>query len=413
MYEGLLFVNGNVEVIDAARTRTYMKKFMPALNFKCDETAMNAMSDFGPYDSPKLDNAPWYNPSSPESGNFFGFFPSKVEGGSDSAFSQSSTELISDGAVFGVARRKSLETRWTVVGMGKSEEAMEIGMTWLRKVLETSPAVGSVDGQCAQMSMHTLLAAPKKTTDIERLFRDHYNVSTSVAPTVTVKTHSPSGFAWHVTFTLKAGNPTAFTIAKWSTFTGMGADFSMHTDPAGQNCSAQNASYKNFINDPFYTAISTPPQPPTIKPPNLLPITTWRRKVINIPSQYSSKGNTPSVRIQVTSGADTLRQFRIRFYDAAGSITSCPSIGEYYISYLPDNAMMTIDSARKEISVRLANGVVTNGSHLLFGSAGNPFSWPEFTDEGKSYSVVCDLMPPSTNVNYDVTVYVSVSLKEN
>lgn len=408
MYEGFLNFGG-VEIISAARTRAYAKKFMPALDFKCDETALDFTDSLGPSTTPADDNAPWYRPDVPATGDFYGFFPAKVDGGSDSTYTIPSTELLGDGGVFGVPRNKSLETRWTVVGLAKSEEAMEYGMTWLTRALTGLDQVASL-GSCIRAEMAVLKAPAFDSASLASLTRTYYDVGVIVAPTVTVKTRSSSGFAWHVTFTLRAGNPAAFTNSKWSGSTVMSTGSATHNDPSGQNCSVQSSAYNNFINDPFYTAISKPPQPPTIKPPNLLPITSWRRKTINIPSEFTTKGSFASPVIAVSSGADPIRQLRLRIYRTGQPMTTCPEIGEFYISYVPALSSIQMDSRKREITVS-RNGKVSPGSHLVFGSDGNPYSWPVL-NHGHAYTIVADMMPPSVGINSSASVLVDLYLKE-
>lgn len=403
MYEGFLELN-NREIANAARTKAYVQAFMPSLEFKCDEGALAAMATtFGPYSTPVADGAPWIRPGVPESQDFYGFYPSKVDGGSDSTHALDSTELIGEGGVFGLARNGSLETRWTIVGFAKDTAAMEAGMTWLKDVVESSCGISSIGG-CPQPFMRTLKAPPRNAAMISSLLRTHYNVGMVVSPTVTVKTNSKAGVAWHVTFTMRAGIPWGFASAVDHGTLQMASGYSTHSDPAGQNCSLQTSDYKNFINDPFFTAISLPPQPPVIKPPNLIDLPVWRRKIQAIPPAYSTKGAVPAPIIKVTS-ASVLRQARMRFYSAQvdSTMSKCNYAGEFYLSYLPAGSSLTINCATRTALVTLANGAVTSGTHLLFGSDGNPFMWPDLECDG-SYSLVVDMMPPSASINTGVSI---------
>lgn len=410
MYEGLLVVNEQ-EIVNAARAKAYISAFMPAMRFDCDEVALDSLATvFGPYSTPVADGAPWVRPGVPESQDFYGFYPAKVEGGSDSTYSLSSTELIIDGGVFGTSRNASRETRWTIVGFAKDEAAMEAGLTWLKDALSDECAARNTPG-CVQNETITLKAPPRSAAAVSSAFRRHFNVGVTVPPAVFMKKTSKSGVAWTITFTLKS-DPFGFTSAQDIGVVSMTTGYATRSDPVGQNCSLQNAGYKDFINDPFFTAISLPPQPPVVKPPNLLPVPVWRRKTITIPDSMSKHGQTAAPIVKVVA-ASVLRQLRMRVYDVDvnAAMTDCNYVGEFYVSYLPAGSSLEIDCARKEAFVTLASGVVTSGSHLLFGSDGNPYLWPDLECEGK-FTIAIDMMPPTGGANANISIDLKVMTRD-
>lgn len=412
MYEGYLRVNGII-VASAAQTKAYVKNAMPRMQFKCDEVALNLLGTYyhGSMSTPSADGAQWYHSGVPETGDFYGFYPAKVEGGSDSTRAVESTELIGDGAVFAEPRRSSLETRWTLVGFAKDEVAMEAGLSWLKMVLD-EPTNLSSGMACNQMTMQTIKAAPRTSAAIPGLLRYHYNVGLSVPPTVVERVRSSSGVAWTITFVLRAGIPYGFSAISDTGSIDMNSGYATFSDPAGQNCSLQNAGYADFINDPFYTAISLPPRAPVIKPPNLLPVPVWRRKSLAITSAMpaSMKGTPVALRFDVLA-VSALRQLRLRLYKSGQSANTCAYSGEFYISYLPAGATMIIDGALKETSVRLSGGKVVSGSHLMFGSDGNPYMWPDL-EADSTYVLYADLMPPYGSFNSNISINTFVSKKD-
>ena len=409
MYEGFLEVNG-VEVTSAPRTRAYVQSFMPSLSFKCDEKALDAIRTVlhPALVSPQVDKAPWFNVGIPESADFYGFYSPRVDGGSDSSFTTPTTELIGDGAVFGTSRTGSLETRWTLVGFAKDEAAMEAGLTWLKEVL-----TARMDGhECDPITFRTLKAPPRTSAGMADLLRTYYNVGVTVPPVVTDKQRSQSGVAWTVTFTLRAGIPWGF--APWDVIgtLDMNLGWSAFSDPAGQNCSVQNLGYKDFINDPFYTAISLPPQPPVVKPPVILPVAAWRRKILPITSNLPARMASQRIEVVIDVVAvSAVRQLRMRAYRTGAPMNTCNYAAEFYISYLPAGSRLVLNTATRQSTVTLPNGAQTTGSHLLFGSDGNPYQWPDFLPK-VSYTLVADLMPPFENTNSNVQILASGTIKD-
>lgn len=409
MYEGLLEVNG-VEIASIARSRAYVQAFMPSIRFDCDEQASEVIANeyHGALTSPAADAAPWYDAAVLESADFYGFFPASVQGGSDSTFSTPSTELIGEGAAFGFPRTASLETRWTLVGFAKDGAAMEVGMSWLKEAL-----TGSAEGRsCDPLDFRVLKAPPRDPSNFYDLMRTYYNSAITVAPRVVEEMQSPSGIAWRVTFILTAGSPWGHTIADSVGSLSLATGYTTFTDPVGQNCSLQNAGYKDFINDPFYTAITLPPQPPAIKPSTLLPVPVWRRQVISLTSNLPERMRNQRIEVGLNIYANSeVRQLRMRIYRTTGSYADCNYVGEFYVSYLPAGSNLLIDSARRTAVVKLANGVETSGSHLLFGSDGNPFMWPDLKPK-TPHVLVADLMPPFGETNTNVQIFISATAKD-
>ena len=67
MYPGWLVLAG-VEVVNAERTALYVQRAMPHLNFQdvwgaIDGELHKAVNHLVPYESPMVDEAPWYDPA--------------------------------------------------------------------------------------------------------------------------------------------------------------------------------------------------------------------------------------------------------------------------------------------------------------------------------------------------------------
>jgi hypothetical protein len=111
------------------------------------------------YQSPLQDNAPWVDPSDPDSLNFWGIYPLSWSGVDDGTRETPVTELIGDGAVSGRSRAASRDMRFEGVLLGKDERALASGLAWLNRALDSTRCEGA--GQpCRGESMRFFSACP-------------------------------------------------------------------------------------------------------------------------------------------------------------------------------------------------------------------------------------------------------------
>lgn len=402
MYEGYLSIDG-VEVINAARTKTYIANHLPGVDVRCaiPDRALAALG--ADWTDPATDNAPWYDAGLTATSRFYGLFPGKVEGADDSTRKINVTELSGDGAVHSLPRFGSREIRFTVLAIAADGEALALGLAWLRDVLDTGcgPANG-IGCLNREASLFTAVPDTDNPTDMLRTF---YHVETLEGPTVNTTFGSKRAAAVAVEFTLSAGIPWAFTQPGDPISVSMDAGTTLQTDAAGEDCSEQNTAYANFINDPYFTSIAQPPRAPTITPPNLSPVSSWYRKTIPIPSVDMNHPGRVVPMLILDAGPADLKQVRLRFYQNSNGLTGCGYDGEFLLSYLPANATMTIDGIRREVWVALSNGAVVPGGHLLFGSDGNPFQWPTLSCHNAS-TLVIDRTPTTTGLTVSLTTYI-------
>ena len=96
-----------------------------------------------PYNSPSIDGAPWYSASSPESAHFWGWMIEKVEDVANAATYRSVTDRVSTfgGSTLGPLRLRGRTMKFTLIGFGAYEAAMDYGFRWLSDVLTSSHEV--------------------------------------------------------------------------------------------------------------------------------------------------------------------------------------------------------------------------------------------------------------------------------
>lgn len=407
-YSGYLRLGG-VEVLNVARTSAYVQQFLPRLNINVRCQTSDALRDaLGevPYTDPAADFAPWYDENHPILADFYGIFPGKVSGSMDGTRTITITEQAGDGATHSSPRYASGELRWTGLALASNDEALDAGMAWLRDVLGGDNCIDTLGLSCLGRTAEIFAAMMPGETPVtaQRLRREYLKVELVEGPKVIKEFPNRNASAVQVEFVLSTGKPWRFTPAEPQAVLDM-ANALNHTDPVDQDCYAADSAYDSFINDPYFTAISQPPAPPIMKPPNLPKITSWRRLTTPIPVTFSGRWGRVVPIVRIHTGATAVQQIRVRFYQTANGLADCNYEGEYLVSYLPPNVTMYLDARHHDISVVLPDGNEVPGSHLVYGSDGRPFTWPELGCH-ESYTAVVDLMPNQTGVTVDLDLSV-------
>jgi hypothetical protein len=241
-----------------------------------------------------------------------------------------------------------------------------------------------------------MYTAPPRDVVEEATFRRYfYESEVTEGPLVMGGYPSKAGVLLSVEFTITAGRPWAFTPTTAVAALAMDAALNFQ-DPEGEDCAPTNPAYDNYVDDPFFTAIARPPQPPIIAPPNILAIHSWRRRTALIPPYLTQRWGrvVPSVFISTTVAVQYLR---IRFYREGNGLEGCDYDAEFLISYIPAAATMSLNAIRRTATLTLSDGRVVPAGHLLFGSDGRPFQWPSLGCQ-YTYTMTADLMPGQAGV---------------
>lgn len=270
---------------------------------------------------------------------------------------------------------------------------MEEGLAWLREVTANDGCSEVTGLGCTGQEARMFTARPEDQLEAFEFARVFHNVEVTAAPKVSKK-HPVKGFLmWEVEFLITAGIPWAFTSTAEVGVLAMdeGVNFQ---DPAGQNCADVRSAYDDFVADPFFTDIHKPPRPPAILPPNLLKITSWRRRSLPIPSNHTQRWGRAVPIVHVATELE-VQYLRIRFYREGKG--ACDYDGEFFVSYIPSTAVLTLNGITRQATLKLWDGRVVPAGHLLFGSDGLPFTWPTLGCQQK-YTMVADLMPGQLGV---------------
>lgn len=397
---------GDEEIFNSARFKKYVEGATNNVTVRCDAPDLNVALGHAPYTTPAGDSAPWYKAARPATGRFLGVMAVREQGAQDGSRSISITEVLGAGAVQSLARDASKELRIVVTLAALDKEAMNEGWVWFKELVLGSRC-GDVALGCMGNILSMFVEAPATLLDYANFRRSFYRAELLEGPRIIRELPSKEIELVEAELIFNLGKP--WPVTNVESVASLAMDTALnHLDAPGENCSEISVAYDNFITDPFYTAIQQPPRPSVILPPNLLDISSWRRKQVTIPSSLSDRPGTilPVVRVLAAGGG--VQHMRIRFYRSTvvGS-TGCDYDGEFYISYIPPWGVMTLDGIRREISVTMQDGRVVPAGHLLFGTDGRPFQWPELACHF-TYNVVADMMPGQSGI----TVQVDAAVRE-
>lgn len=194
MLDHFLAVGGN-EVVNSARAYGYATTGDCPADWLADPDCDTLAQAVGhsPYDRASIADAPWYDPDDADtSARFLGAYGVDLLNLSDSTRQADVTQRSGDGAIVSGYRHGSREVRvrtWlTAIGM----DAMELGMTWLRNVLDPD-ACGQHGGSCGQADAAFFVDCPPGRRDVEQ-FTEWQTIATNLVTNPRVETDAV-GFA--------------------------------------------------------------------------------------------------------------------------------------------------------------------------------------------------------------------------
>lgn len=401
MYDGFASL-GDTEVLNKARTAAYIRRFLPGIDVLCKDADVLHLALQDPaYISPQVDGAPWYRASNPATAKFYGLFPSDIKGDEDSTRELTVTELAGGGAIQSLPRHGSKEIRFRVSLFALDEEGMQAGLTWLRAVLDDSPC-GDSGARCEGRDLYFYAANPSAPTSAAALaladkhLRVMHRVEPLEGPRIVAKLPSKYGQWWEVEFILNAGLPWAFTVpAPVTTTTNIAP-----TTVAETYCPTQTDAYDQLVVDPQSPGVARPPRPPLIEP-FVMP-TQWNRYQMSIGTVFGERAGRLVPVVKLTTGGTAARKVRVRFY-RNGYQGACDFEGEFFITYVPANSVLTIDGPRKKMTVR-TGGKDKPAGNLVIGSDGRPALWPTMACNSSYWVVVESVGALAGTVTTDLSI---------
>lgn len=171
--------------------------------------------------------------------------------------------------------------------------------------------------------------------------------------------------------------------------------------PGGSWDGTANASASRWMQpsvdplaDPDCPPPPLPPRPPVIVDDCIVVPTSWLRYTADIPSRYVQQGSLLYPIVALTTAGTAARGVRVRFYpNPSGGdwmdLDPCSYCGEFYMTYLPPNATITIDASLQAVTMTDGSGS-QSARQLVVAMDGGPVVWPELTCD-MAYVMVVDV----------------------
>ena len=162
MFQGYLSIGG-LEIVNNARTLGYVASAGCSVQWlkHMDTGGLGAMLGDGSYNlaNASIQDAPWFDPTEPASERFLGVYGLEISGIGDSTAEVDVVEGVGNGGVIGKTRHASKQVRIRAWLTGIGDDAVEIGLAWLRSALEPN-ACGAHGDACGVTDLEVLAAVP-------------------------------------------------------------------------------------------------------------------------------------------------------------------------------------------------------------------------------------------------------------
>lgn len=384
----------STEIINSARLAAYLGTDQclsgnTAVCVPCPDL-VNEVSD-PPFFDPVSDQAPWYDPAVPISGDFLGIGGIDIEG----LWMQPST--VVNGVV---VRDMSIR----VILAGQNEAAVSYGLAWLAQALNGSYCP---TGSCVGGQMCVAVACPTANApDPVRTLVDVYALE---KPEVVSIFNSGPYIMWEVEFVMRSRNPGLYQDAQ----------IQLEFNAAGSTRTTVNL-LDAYSNCPTIVPCADDPLCPRPEIPEVpvapidacYPVTdieVYRQLVsvdgLSVPSWLEL---VPVVTINA-GGAD-LRNVVVRFYqnplglscDDVITVDPCSACTDITVLYVPSGGQVVIDGRVRRALTTCLGGAVDVPA--LYGPGGSTFSWPSFSC---GYGLCIEAL---ASVGADVEATISVDL---
>jgi hypothetical protein len=238
----------------------------------------------------------------------------------------------------------------------------------------------------------------------DQITRSFLDATTISGPTLVERIQSSCGEQiFRVEWTMVAGNPAALgpierlATAVWAEtgdpFAPLVSDYALAygvqsgrvegtINDADTLCNTTSQPAVLSVFDPCCPGFITPPSVPYIADSCFDRPTTYERTWIQIPKDYAPEIEDGLLSITLTNDGHNKRGLRIRVYpDPIGSgyngIEECDFCDEFFITFIPANAVWRLDGDNRRVTTRPAGGtqeIVSSAS--VRGRAGGPFAYP-------------------------------------
>ena len=148
-YDGYIAFGGN-ELVNSERARGYARTLDCPMHWFIDEACQGLPYAVGDtiYDAADLRLSPWYDSTQDDiSTRFYGVYGLSIAGDEDSTREVERAESLTDGGQIGRMRNASRDIRVQALLVGRGQDAVNYGMSWLNQRLDPD-ACGQVSVDC-------------------------------------------------------------------------------------------------------------------------------------------------------------------------------------------------------------------------------------------------------------------------
>lgn len=408
-WEGFACYSGT-EIVNNARAAAYGR--VHGISVRCSGDPWLAPSlGHWPYISPDHDDAPWFDPSVPDSKGFLGVLGMSVTGGDGTAVS-AWTDLLEDGARPGPLRRSAREVLFTADLIAVDKAALSYGLGWLASVLRGELCDTACDADVLQL--YAAPPAPPPTAagcapepvfpkdgfDPARrgdeLERTLYQCRLLEGPTQESIAPIRGGVMSRVTWTIKAGIPywyhrpaVVWTLSEtrpedyFTRVVGNWNSQKVYTDCAeavdDNNCLVPPPD-ANYPCPPLTVpVVATPPRDPCYKGDFYR--NGWQT-LYRIPPGVAPSWFEKTPIIELDNGNRQIRSLLIRWRanplglppTDPDHLDPCGVCAELWIPYLPPFAKLLVDGRRQVATVECVGD--KRAEPVLYGKGGGIYAWP-------------------------------------
>lgn len=393
----------------------------------------------GPYVDPATDNAPWYDPSAPETAEFLGFYVLSAANLENGQVARDVTESVRDGGYASVPRVATRQVVFRGILAGTTRAGARAGLGWLKTLLAQGDVCGVSTGGsvCGPDELSFFDARPEDCPPLPSCYhagwRSLVGVTLLEGPTVLQERSKDCWAFIDVEFTLVAQNPyilryphtpalvatdtsyadylnpTYFPVQTYAglksqppvkTYAGLSEYlWNAKTGSTGTSASEVLPEYdKTNFQDPLC------PVPPPFPGAPQNDITCrvyhagpWTRKVFVLDSGPLPAWAEAVPRVALTNLSPTnhISDLRVRFVPP----TAIPETGhreEFYVTSLPPQSTMTICGVMDAITLHV-EGHTGSAEHLVYSNItgsivgtvrADPYRFPTLQCDGEWKMVV-------------------------
>lgn len=432
LFNGFVALSGN-ELINHARVLAYSRQ-LGITELRCEpcDGLAHALGD-GPYSSPDMDDAPWWDPTVPESKDFAGLLGLEIIGISKSTGRRELVPLTTDGAALHPLRRAHREIQIRALLLARTDCALSYGYSWLASALRGAACATGCGGGTLCFFTCCPPCVPDEQGQIDPACGDPYvrtlyDVGLLAMDEPTEVRRVTGGWLAQVTFTLAAGDPFIYREPRLivSTTPGTPIEVIPDYDPAVSVVCTEDIDclVTNRPDLPVTEWPACPPPPAPLLPP--VPVDacfprgpfTAARAVFPLPPGMAPAWSEKVPYLVIKSGSRRLERIIVRWYGNPNQRPCdqiigdpCQACAEVNVAYIPERSTLTIDGRAQRAYLDCPGGPgLLQAEPDLYGPGGSPFVWPVF---GCADALCLEVITKDASLAPDAEVHVYYVVRED